>query len=159
MQLRINAGQVTWAFLIASGMHFVVFRFGTVAILLLFHTVLGVFSPSYRESLEGFGGWTGYIETQLIPRFMVSISGDWGRFLLNSLLTGVGALVICTVYAQEASKKRMGLVLLLMGLMLYNNWRTWLKTPLWGIIETFQWSVVVGGTAVIITRYILPKEV
>lgn len=157
--LRIDAGQVVWAFLIASGMQFVVFRLGTVAILLLFHTVLGAFSPSYRESLEDFGGWTGYIETQLVPRLMAGISSDWGRFLLRSLLSGVGALVICTVYAEEPSKRRIGLALLLLGLMLYTSWRTWLLTPIWGIINTLQWGVVVGGTAAIITRYILPKEV
>ncbi|GIV05197.1 MAG: hypothetical protein KatS3mg016_0772 [Fimbriimonadales bacterium] len=109
----------------------------------IFHTVGYIFVESYREHISSFGGYTGYWQTQLIPRFWYSLISNWFLEMTKGILLAITLYAILKIVSSINLPNWMvpsGISLLWIG---WHNGRRLVIDPFWGIIDSLVWILCI----------------
>lgn len=120
---------------------------------MVFFSIYALF-PSAREHLEPFGGFTGYMRGNLLPRFYQALFSAY-TWRLSWLWAILGAGVCTIQHAFPHGSRghsmwfRVTVIVLVSWYVL--TYRVW-NDPFWGTLST----VLLIGGIVLLWRYILP---
>lgn len=118
---------------------------------MLFFTIYALL-PSAREHLEAFGGYTGYMRGNLLPRLYESIfsSYTWQFSWLWAIL-GAAVYIIQRTVPSTSRARSLWFRGIVVGLTLWYmlTYRVW-NDPFWGILSTL---LLIGGI-ILMWRYV-----
>jgi hypothetical protein len=124
---------------------------------LLIHTLAFQFSESYREHVKPFGGYEGYITTQLVPRWWHSLTAGWRLSLLfRSVLLGVGAFLVLCLFDNKPTRVVWLLVLFVLDAGLRYG-RMFVIDPFWAVIYTLFLLICFMFLVFLMNKYIVSR--
>ncbi|GIV08034.1 MAG: hypothetical protein KatS3mg019_0125 [Fimbriimonadales bacterium] len=109
----------------------------------IIHTVGYIFVESYREHTSHFGGYTGYWQTQLIPRLWHSLISNWFFEMAKGILFAITLYTILKIVS--ATNLPNWIVLSSISLLWigWHNGRRVVIDPFWGIIDSLVWILCI----------------
>lgn len=144
----------SWLFAATAGIIFVGIGFSVLHILLQFavHTVAYTVSDGYQVHVDKFGGYSGYLETQLLPRAGYTLFSNWYTEIFYGAAFGLVIRGILTVYQQPALR---WLVLTIV----FTAWVGWrearflVRDPFWSVLDIVLWFLCIYTLQYIMIRW------
>lgn len=121
------------------------------------HTLAYQFSSSYRSHVEVFGGYGGYLQTQLLPRILYGFTGGWYSRLLWAVFVGLTIFIIM-LYTKRKSPHRFFMLSILFIIFVFISMRKaymFVRDPVWSAIDILLWLICFLISQQIFQHYLL----
>lgn len=128
------------------------FPFLKAVLQLLVHSAFYALDESYRIHTAPFGGYSGYLQTQLIPRIGHALVAGWYTKVFFGALAGI--LIVGLTTLCKASALR-GLVFTIV-FVLWIGWheaRGIVRNPFWAVIDIILWLTCFGLLMYVLNRW------
>lgn len=145
-----------WLLVVAVGMLIfsLLFEVGYAMAQFIVHTLAYQLSDSYRAHVETFGGFGGYIETQLVPRVLHSITDAYGWFI-KVITGGLMGLIMFIIFLYTNNSNMLRFLLLTTFIVAFIGWqesKAIIHTPIWGVIDIVLWLICFWVAKICYTR-------
>ncbi len=138
----------------------IIFKLIDVSVQFLVHTLAYWLSESYRTHVQPFGGYWGYLETQLHPRVLHSFISGWQRSIAISILISFILFIIILLTKSSKLTRFFTLSFFIISFLGWLNARNIVYDPFWTIVYIFIWLFCFILSTKVYSRLILNvKEV
>lgn len=144
---EVARGRIVQHLLVAilAGVVIVGFGFSFLQALLQFfvHSVAYILDDSYRIHTTRFGGYSGYIQTQLIPRVEHLLLGGWYTKVLYGILAGI-LIGGVTILYKATALRRLAFTIVFLLWIGWHEARRLVLDPFWTAMDIIIWLVCFG---------------
>lgn len=133
-QIRFSLGRAWMSVVTSASVIYLAMIFFNTVLQLVIHLAGCFFSESYRHHMEPFGGCNDYIQAQIFPRIIHSITlFHWKRLVIGSVV-GL-SIYILYAYVQDRSTRIVWALVIFVGVVGWYQGRMLVLDPFWSIIE------------------------
>ena len=121
------------------------------------HTTAYGLSASYRVHAEPFGGYMGYIQTQLLPRATVSLTVGWHEDIIRSVI--VGLILFIIIYLNQTRLMKIFMISVFFVIFVGATMgRSIIRQPIWGPLTILLWIICISIANFLFGRIVLSDK-